>query len=242
MFILYLDDAGSVANSNDKFVVLAGVALFERQIHFLDKFLGELSHSIFPADSENVEFHAQHMHSGKDQWRNIRDRMIRRKHLASALAVFDKLQGRKALFGIVVEKSAVSPQDALEYAFEQMCSRFDQFLERGNRQLKTEDKHRKQRGLLVFDKSTREIRLQNLTKQFRKSGHTYGKLRNFVDVPFFVDSEATRAIQYADMVAYSLWRKFDRNDDEFFKIIETAFDADGGTRHGLHVKMDTKKT
>ncbi len=240
MYILYLDDAGSVDNAADTHVVLAGVAMFERQIHFLDKHLNDLAVKIFPEDSSSVEFHANPMLTGKKQWNKIRDKSERRRHLASALATIDNLQGKKALFGAVVEKSAVSPKDALEYAFEQVCSRFDQFLTRNNRLVKPNEKHKIQRGLLVLDKSTRETRLQNLTREFRKIGHTWGKLQNFVDVPFFVDSEATRAIQYADMVAYALWRKYEKQDDEFFKIIETAFDAHGGTRHGLHVKQDKK--
>ncbi len=242
MFILYLDDAGSVSNPADQHVLMAGVALFERQIHFLDKKLSELATRIFPEDPDTLEFHANHILNGKRQWRKI-EKAVRRRHLADGLAAIDQLQGHKALFGAVVEKAAISPNDALEYAFEQICSRFDQFLERNNRRLKKHEIHKKQRGLIVFDKSTRETRLQSLTREFRRNGHTWGRLRNFVDVPFFVDSEATRAIQYADMVAYALWRKYEKNDDAFFKVIETAFDAHGGVRHGLHLKQgDAQKS
>jgi hypothetical protein len=237
MYILYLDDAGSVGNPSDTHVVLAGVALFERQIYFLDQKLNELASKIYPEDKFALEFHANHMLTGKGFWRSIKDRPQRRRHLAEALASLDGVTGHKALFGVVVEKSAVSPQDALEYAFEQICSRFDQMLDRQNRKLKKHEKHKTQRGLLVFDKSTKETRLQALTKEFRHNGHTWGKLKNFVDVPFFVDSEATRAIQYADMVAYALWRKYEKDDPEFFSVIETAFDCFGGVRHGLHLKL-----
>ncbi len=236
MYILYLDDAGSVGNASDRHVVLAGVALFERQIHFLDQKLSEYAEEIYPDEPFSLEFHASHILSGKGKWRKFKDKNERRRMLATALSKIDQLQGKRALFGAVVEKSAVSPQDALEYAFEQICSRFDQFLERNNKKYGKNDAAKKQRGLLVFDKSTRETRLQDLTREFKQNGHSWGKLKNFVDVPFFVDSQATRAIQYADMVAYALWRKFEKDDDAFFKIIETAFDAHGGVRHGLHVK------
>jgi hypothetical protein len=238
MYILYLDDAGSVGNPADKHVVLAGVALFERQIHFLDKQLNDLASAIEPANPLGIEFHASHMLNGRGSWRK-HEKTARRRHLAEGLKVIDHLQGHRALFGVVVEKAVVSPQDALEYAFEQICSRFDQFLTRKNRNLEKRDRHKTQRGLLVLDKSTRETRLQALTKEFRLNGHKWGKLLNFVDVPFFVDSEATRAIQYADMVAYALWRKFEKSDPAFFEIIETAFDAHGGVRHGLHIKQSS---
>jgi hypothetical protein len=236
MFVLYLDDAGSVGNASDRFFVLAGIALFERQIHFLQKHLDDLALGAF-TDHREIEFHASHMQTGKGRWAGIKDRNTRRRLLASALSIFDHIQGQKALFGVVVEKSSVSPKDPHEYAFEQICARFDQFLTRINRTNAKKDKRLVQRGLLVLDDSIKETRLQSLTREFKQNGHSWGKLRNFVDVPFFVDSQATRAIQYADMVAYALWRKFEKDDDEFYRVIETAFDAEGGVRHGLHIKQ-----
>lgn len=240
MYILYMDDAGSVGNQADTHIVLAGVALFERQIHFLQRNMDNLAAQIDPEEPHSLEFHASHIMTGKGRWRRINDKAALRGHLSSGLHCINDIQGKWVLFGIVVEKAAVSPQDALEYAFEQICSRFDQFLERQNNNLRPENRRQKQRGLLVFDKSAKETRLQNLTKEFRRNGHRWGRLRNFVDVPFFVDSEATRAIQYADMVAYALWRKYEKNDPAFFEIIKTGFDAFGGVRHGLHVKQSQR--
>lgn len=59
-------------------------------------------------------------------------------------------------------------------------------------------------------------------------------MTNLADVPFFVDSKATRGIQYADLVAYALWRKYERGDGEFFDGIANWFDSEGGVVHGLH--------
>lgn len=227
MYLLYLDDAGSVGNASDKHIVLAGIALFERQIHFLEKDLNEAAAAIAPGHP--LEFHASHMLAGKGYWRSM-PKLVRRQHLAAGLASANRLQGKWALFGAVVEKAAVFPDDPLEFAFEQLCSRFDQFLARLHFNGNT------QRGLLILDKSTMETRLQQLARDFRLNGHRWGQLRNLVDVPFFVDSRATRAIQYADMVAYALWRSHEKGDSEFFNIIEPAFDAHAGVRHGLCVQ------
>ncbi len=230
MCLLYLDDAGSVQNASDRHYVLAGIALFERQVEFLDRALNELARSISPDQNSELEFHANHMQTGRGKWRKLGHRGKRRQFMAEALALADRLQGKWCLFGAVVEKSAVSPEDASEFAFEQICSRFDQYLGRMHSANNT------QRGLIILDKSTSETRLQTLANEFRRNGHRWGQLRNIVDVLFFVDSRASRAIQFADMVAYALWRKYERGDDEFFRIIETAFDAVGGVRHGLFVK------
>lgn len=227
MYLLYLDDAGSVSNGEHHFVALAGIALFERQVHFLAKHMDELAAEWHPADPQDLEFHASPMLTGKGRWGRLGKRPERRQKMARALLVFDKLQGKRALFGAVVEKAAVSPNDALEYAFEQVISRFDRFLGRMHRANNT------QRGLLILDKSTLETRLQTLTRDFKLNGHRWGSLQNLVDVPLFVDSKASRAVQYADLVAHALWRAKERGDDEFMRLIETAFDAEGGVRHGL---------
>lgn len=229
MYLLYLDDAGSVSNAADRHIVLAGIALFERQVHFLDGLLNGLANEVHPTCPTDIEFHASHMLNGKGVWRSF-PKAARRRCLAQGLAVADRLKGKWALFGAVIEKAAVSPDDPLEFAFEQLCSRFDRFLSRLYK------KNNVQRGLLILDKSTMETRLQWLAREFRANGHRWGQLKNLVDVPFFVDSRATRAIQYADMVAYALWRKYERGDSEFCSVIETAFDAEGGVRHGLFLK------
>ena len=229
MYLLYLDDAGSVSNTDDRYVALAGIALFERQVHFLDSELEKLAESIAPGMGADLEFHASPMLTGKGRWGRLGHKGDRRQYMARALSAIDTLRGRRALFGAVVDKHEVSPSDALEFAFEQIVSRFDQFLGRMHK------KNNTQRGLLILDKSTMETRLQRLTRAFKSEGHRWGTLRNIVDVPFFVDSKASRAVQYADLVAHALWRRFEREDDEFARMIETAFDAEGGVRHGLYL-------
>lgn len=231
MYILYVDDAGAVKNSGDRYFILAGIALFERQIFFLQNALNELAARITPGDPQNLEFHGNEIQSGRGRWRNLGHRDERRSLMVEALQTGMKtVRGSWCLFGIVVEKEAVSPEDPTEYAFEQLCNRFDRFLGRMHNDGNT------QRGLLVLDKSTRETRLQTLATEFRINGHRWGNLRNLVDVPFFVDSKATRLIQYADLVAYALWRKYQRRDHVFYEIVKDRFDNEGGIVHGLHVK------
>jgi hypothetical protein len=155
-------------------------------------------------------------------------RMERRSVIVDILLTARTLRGEWELFGVVVDKSALSPDDAIEYAFEQICSRFDQFLARLYRN------GNNQRGLIILDKSSQETRLQSLATEFRTLGHRWGVTRNLVDVPLFVDSRATRLIQYADLVSYAIWRKFEQEDAEFFDVISDFFDREGGSIHGLH--------
>ena len=227
MHLLYLDDAGSVGNPNDKHFILAGIAVFERQAHWLDAELEKLAASLGYSNPANIEFHGSQILSGRGLWRReptVERRSIIRRGLETARA----LLGDWRLFGAVVDKRERSPEDPIEYAFEQLCNRFDRFLQRLHHQGDS------QRGLIVLDKSTRETRLQSLAAEFKTAGHRWGVTRNLADVPFFVDSKATRLIQYADLVSYALWRKFEKQDDEFFDAVSDAFDREGSVVHGLH--------
>ena len=159
----------------------------------------------------------------------MRSQYQRRTMILEGLATADSLHTEQwRLFGVVVDKLALSPQDPVEYAFEQLCNRFDRFLARLYRQ------GINQKGLIVLDRSTQETRLQSLASEFRTLGHRWGVTRNLVDVPLFVDSKATRCIQYADLVAYSIRRKYESGDSEFFDAISGRFDSEGGIVHGLH--------
>lgn len=56
-------------------------------------------------------------------------------------------------------------------------------------------------------------------------------------ITVFVDSRATRLIQLADLVAYAIFRKYEKSDSQFYEIIERKFDFFGGVQHGLHVSV-----
>ena len=240
MHLLYLDDAGSVVNSDDRHFVLAGISVFERQVHWLqrelDRLIGDLSQRLDNPTPENLELHGNPIRKGSGWWRKMRSDE-RRSVIVDALLTARALRGQWELFGVVVDKSALSPEDPVEYAFAQISSRFDQFLGRLYRQ-----GYSPQRGLIILDKSSQETRLQSLSAEFRTLGHQWGITRNLVDVPLFVDSKATRLIQYADLVSYALWRKFEHQDGEFFDVISDFFDSEGGIVHGLHHYRDRSDT
>jgi Protein of unknown function (DUF3800) len=54
-------------------------------------------------------------------------------------------------------------------------------------------------------------------------------------VPLFLDSKASRLIQLADIVAYAVFRYYEKGDNRFFPIIQSRFDSEGSVKHGLHV-------
>lgn len=225
MHILYLDDSGSVKNAGDKHIVLAGLAVFERQTYWLGKKLDELAAQLWPDSPDSLEFHGTDIRSGKRHWRGLeKDHRIDSMKEALRFLANDR---NVRLFGAVVHKAAYSPNDPMEYAFEQVINRFDRFLGRLHKSGDT------QRGLIVLDESSYETSLQSLAREFRTTGHKWGQLYNISEVPLFVDSRATRLIQFADLVAYSMGRYYNVGDDEFSSIIAHKFDSEGGVLHGL---------
>ena len=112
------------------------------------------------------------------------------------------------------------------------ANRFNLYLSRRFRSRggRNEDK---QKGLIVMDESHYEQPLQALARQFRIDGATFGAFRNMAEVPLFVDSQASRLVQLADIIAFSMWRKYEHQDGRLFDPIVGRFDADGGVIHGL---------
>lgn len=225
MHLLYLDDSGAVANPADRHVVLAGLAVFERQTHWLSKKLDELAERIWPEDPFGLEFRGADMLGGKRRWRGI-EREVRRTAFAEALGFLGASKFVR-IFGAVVHKAAVAGEDPLEHAFEQICNRFDRYLGRLHHKGDT------QRGVIVLDESAYETSLQSLAHEFRREGHRWGKLRNLSEVPLFVNSRATRMVQYADLIAYALRRYYEKGEGRWLEIVAERIDAEGGVLHGL---------
>lgn len=196
--------------------------------------MDQQAESLWPTNPDSLEFHGTDIHSGGKHWRALPPE-VREEAYCTALR---RLAGTHNvhLFGAAIHKSAVSPRDAMEVAFEQITSRFDHMLVRLFRGGNT------QRGLIIADKSTYETSLQRLSIEFRRTGHSFGQLHNISEVPLFVDSKATRLIQYADLVAHTFRRYIELGDASRFDLIRHAFDQAGGVVHGLVHEIPTDQT
>ncbi|MFQ4139274.1 DUF3800 domain-containing protein [Nodosilinea sp. PGN35] len=228
MYLLYVDESGTTHDQNQQYFVLAGFCVFERQGFWIANELDQIAARFDPADPANIELHGSPMFGGRGQWRSY-PKEVRHLAIEDALKVFLQSHPSNRLFASVIKKAAVSPRDPVEVTFEQLASRFDKYLMRLHRNSDT------QRGIIIFDKSTYETTIQALATDFRTIGYTWGIIRNFSEVPLFLDSKASRLIQLADLIAYAIFRNFEKGDSRFFSIIESRFDSEGGIIHGLHV-------
>jgi hypothetical protein len=231
MHLLYLDDSGSVSNPNQNHFIIAGLSVFERSPHWIEQELNLIANrfAVGHGVAHDIELHASPMHSGKGFWRS-QPRQTRISAIKEALEIARSHFPRDLrLFAAVLNKHNFSGVDIIEDAFTQVCSRFDHYLARLYRKTQNPE-----RGLILFDKSSTEARIQTLARDFKYSGHQYGKTRNYAEVPVFLDSKASRMIQLADLVAYAIFRHVEFQDSQFYEIIEGCFDAEGGVVHGLY--------
>lgn len=231
MHLLYLDESGTVADASQRFFVLAGAAVFERAAHWIEKDLDAIAARFNAAQPRSIELHGSPMRGGRDEWRKVPvpDRVQAIKD-ALKVGICDRPENAVRLFGAVIKKAAVAGKDPVDMAFEQLCNRFDLFLRR--RYAKNGDP---QRGIILFDKASTETRIQTLARDFKASGHSWGKTMNYAEVPVFLDSKASRLIQLADLVSFALYRFYEHNDNAFYDVIKHRFDQEGGVEHGLYV-------
>ena len=231
MHLLYLDDSGSAENENDPYIVLAGISVYEAQVHWLTQELDKVAESFDPDNPHNIEFHASDMFQGRvDPWKAM-GKPDRRNVINSVLKVIQGSYESARLFACAVHKQSFPDQDPMEMAFEDLCSRFDQYLK------KTSKGSERQRGMVILDKSSYETTLQGLARNFRTLGTQWGVISTLADTPMFMDSRASRLIQVADHVAYAVNRRYTTGDTSFFDQIVSRFDSQDGIIHGLAHKQ-----
>ena len=231
MHLLYLDDSGSVGNANETYFVLGGVSVYEAQAHYFTQKMDDLASTIDPANPHDVEFHASEIFSRrKHPWKTM-DQKEAQGVIKAVLNILRDSYDTARAFACAIYKQSYPDKDSVELAFEDLCSRFDMYL---NRQRSQGDR---QRGILILDKSSQETTLQRMSRDFRNLGTQWGVIRNLAETPLFVDSRASRLVQLADHVAYAVFRRYNASDSTYFDVISPKFDFHDGVIHGLAHKQ-----
>lgn len=241
MYILYLDESGTHGEAS--YFVLAGLAVFEREIHWFSQDLDLLQKEYFPEETEPVFFHAAPLRtrtggSVVQPWDKLT--VEQRRDLKDK--VYQVIASRRAvLFACAVEKafSDLRNEDPYERAFEDLISRFDLFMSRTNRQASVEGRE-EQRGLIVLAESSYEKTLALLARRLRQQGTRWHNLHNVTDVPLFAPARDTRLLQYADFCANAIYGRYHSKLTGDFDRIANKFDRESGIVHGLaHLTRDS---
>jgi hypothetical protein len=104
MHLLYVDESGNSDGKEDKYFVLGGVAVFEREVYWINEQVNAIAAKYFP-DTE-IEFHAQAIASHREEpWHSCPTE--RRNQIIDELC--NIISSRHvALFGIAVEKATTN--------------------------------------------------------------------------------------------------------------------------------------
>ena len=130
MHLLYLDDSGAASNANEQYVVLGGVSVFEAQSYWITRKLDELAETIDPGNPHGVEFHASATYARRSQpWKSLSQDEARGT-IKAVLGVLANAYNTARVFACVVHKNSFPNRDPMEIAFEDLCSRFDRYLQR----------------------------------------------------------------------------------------------------------------
>ncbi|MHB1004181.1 MAG: DUF3800 domain-containing protein [Chloroflexota bacterium] len=239
---MYLDESGTHGEASH--FVLAGLAVFEREIHWFSQAFDLLQEQYFPEETEPVFFHAARLtvRSG-DKVEPPWDRLDSEKRRELKTRVLDIIRTRRGvLFGCAIEKeyARIRHEDAYELAFEDLVSRFDLYLSRINRVAVAEGKE-EQRGLVVLAESSFKKTIALLGQRMNVQGGTrWGSLHNIADVPLFAPARDTRLLQYADFCAHAIYGRYHSKLIGDFDRIAGKFDIEGPAIHGLvHRSLDS---
>ena len=141
--------------------------------------------------------------------------------------------GFARLFAECIDKTHFNPARTKltveEQAFEQVVSRFEQFLENTR-----EDGDSNNYGLLIHDNNQTVARKHTaMMRKFHRTGTLWTRLQNIIETPLFVDSQLTSLVQVADLCAYAIRRYLENNNNELFERVFKRADRKSGIAVGI---------
>jgi hypothetical protein len=160
---------------------------------------------------------------------------MERKNFIEEVAKLIGEIGYVRLFAECIDKVYFNPtrtsQTIDEQAFEQVISRFEQFLK-----LINSGQTSKCYGLLIHDNNITVARKHTaLMRKFHQTGTLWIQIENIIETPLFVDSALTSMIQLGDVCAYALRRYLENQEEGLFNhVFKRADKKDSvvvGVRH-----------
>jgi len=246
LYLLFVDESGTHGGSHA--FVLGGIAIHESDTQPFQQTLDSLVISRLgrvPPNLDEYELHASEMRNAKKPkapavtsiWANV-PRALRLSLLADAYDLIANLAPSNpklppALFGVVLDAKFHTSWSQIErerFAYEVLLNKFDVMLKTVRVQ-----KSLPNRGLVIHDRRVvAERDIQSWTSEWRAAAGKVGQLRNLADVPLFADSRATRLLQVADLVSYSLYRRYRPGNagEASFATIWPRFHTEKGFAHG----------
>ncbi|MCE5282478.1 MAG: DUF3800 domain-containing protein [Deltaproteobacteria bacterium] len=115
-----------------------------------------------------------------------------------------------------------------EQAFEQLVSRFEQFLQIISKSREPEY------GLLIHDNNQTVAKAHTeLMRKYQNAGTLWTEVNQTIEPPLFVDSRFTSMVQIADLCGYALRRYLEKKEEVLFDLIFQRADRKDGVAVGV---------
>ena len=217
---------------------MAGVAVYETSVYWATDTLNKLQDKYFPNAQESIQFHASPLrgnpnHHVEEPFEQLTP-ATRHELLDELYEVTHDVHGK--FFAVIVEKAFLTGgEDPYERALEELLSRFDLYLSRMYR-----DHDQRNKGMVVIADSNYRTRLEVVARHFVAHGTRWRELHNILDIPFFTLARNSRLLQIADLVANTVYGRYESGHAGQFDRLLHKFDQDdGGPIHGLvHICRD----
>lgn len=115
-----------------------------------------------------------------------------------------------------------SGDDLYLAAFEDLVSRFDQYLRRRHHE------GQPAKGLIIADPRHESFchALKRALQQFHATGTQWAKLQNVIETVLFLESHESPGVQLADLTSYALWRAAEASDLTLATKLRYCFDRE----------------
>jgi uncharacterized protein DUF3800 len=249
MHIFFIDESGtppSPGKGKDKYFVIGGLVIPEQVWHGVRdalhgmkvrrKLVGELKWRYFaPNNTDPANPMLHRPQTERDEIRTeMYDMICRVKSIKSMACV--------ACIEAAYDMPSITDRDDLyHFTYKPLSERFQYYLQDLSRTV-----GRTETGIIVADHrgAKDDERFRGAHEKLMYSPGVFtSTYDNLVESLFFLPSDCSVGVQLADMVAGAVWRKYERNDDKWYKALEPSIrKAPGGSVEGYGIIKFPKGT
>jgi hypothetical protein len=238
LYLLYADESGDLRDPNSSHFVVGGIAVHEDAVRPLAGRMNSRINSFVGANlGRQLEVHGAPMRAGGGLWAQV---PFRARHgLARSLMRLirdwqhERSGSQVQPFVVVLDRGFTAASTELAYG--ELLYLLDIYLRTGRR---SGNPHN---GILVADRSryqrTIEAWVQLARARARLPRQDPRRLYALAEAPFFIDSRATRLMQLADLLAYSIYRGHSANDWSWANEVVSSLLAAHPRRY-MHLTVD----
>lgn len=232
MYLVYVDESGTIDLSDSENFVLAGLILNEDRWFEADKRVKDLKEKYFPGILGGIEIHMSEIVNGNYEFRKMTQEQ-RATLIRDIFEIIKKLEIR-VVYSVVKKKKLLTNLDVRYWSykilFERLCYQLNDL---------NVNKEKVQYGLLILDSISkkRDEEIWRGVTDLLKDGRGYEENKFLIEGPVFVESHLRSPMQIIDCIAYAInyhYKENKRKEDEINKALEEAFGI-------IESKMPTEK-